>query len=98
MEESVNRVRVIIAGEEYNIKGTAPSEVINRISTYVNDKINEAGTGMTSKERYKLAILAAVNITEELFDAQKKLEECRDNFNQFIFKTKELTEKLESVK
>jgi len=97
MEESVNRVRVVIAGEEYHIRGSAPAETVGRISDYVNEKISEAGKGMTSKERYKQAILAAVNITEELFDARKKLEECQDRCHQFTFKAKELNEKLESL-
>jgi cell division protein ZapA (FtsZ GTPase activity inhibitor) len=97
MEESVNRVRVVIAGEEFHIRGSAPADTVNRISGYVNEKISEAGKGMTSKERYSQAILAAVNITAELFDAQQKLEESKNRCDQFIFKAKELNEKLESL-
>jgi len=97
MEEDLNRVRVAIAGEEYTIKGDASNETITKISEYVNEKISEVGTAITSKERYKLAILAAVNIAGELFESRKELAECSDKLDQFLFKAKELSEKLENV-
>jgi cell division protein ZapA (FtsZ GTPase activity inhibitor) len=97
MEENENRVRVVIAGEEYTIKGEADGETISKISEYVNGKISEVSSGITSKERYKAAILAAVNITGELFETRKELAECSDKLDQFLFKAKEISEKLENV-
>jgi cell division protein ZapA (FtsZ GTPase activity inhibitor) len=97
MEENLNRARVIIAGEEYTVKGDTDSGTIAQISEYVNQKISELGLGATSKERYKTAILAAVNITGELFESRKKLNETSSKLDQILFKAKELSEKLENV-
>ncbi|MFH0919546.1 MAG: cell division protein ZapA [Fibrobacterota bacterium] len=97
MEDKLNRVRVLIAGDEYTIKGEASSDTISRISEYVNSKITEIGTAATSKERYRLAILAAVNITGELFEARKELFEASDKLDQYTFKAKELSRKIETV-
>jgi cell division protein ZapA len=97
MEDTLNRVRVVIAGEEYTIKGDASEEAINRISEYVNGKIAEVHAGMTSKERYKSVVLAAVNIAEELFESRKTLAEHSEKLDQFLFKAKELSKKLETV-
>ncbi|OGS35493.1 MAG: hypothetical protein A2293_08105 [Elusimicrobia bacterium RIFOXYB2_FULL_49_7] len=97
MEESINRVRVVIAGDEYQIKGNASAEIITQITDYLNGKIEEAGKGIASKERYKQAILAAVNITAELFDVQKRLVENQDKLEKMVFKAKEFSETLENT-
>ncbi|OGJ86603.1 MAG: hypothetical protein A2268_09410 [Candidatus Raymondbacteria bacterium RifOxyA12_full_50_37] len=92
-----NSARVVIAGEEYIIKGDTNSETIARIAEYVNEKILEVGSGVSSKERYKIAILTAVNIAGELFDARRELLDNSDKMDQILFKAKELSEKLEST-
>jgi cell division protein ZapA len=97
MEENLNRVRVVIAGEEYTVRGEADNQTITEISEYVNQKISELGTGATSKERYKTAILAAVNIAGELFETRKKLNEASTRMDQVLFKAKELSDKIGNV-
>ena len=97
MEENLNRVRVVIAGEEYTVRGEADNETITQISEYVNQKISELGLGATSKERYKTAILAAVNIAGELFETRKKLNEASSKLDRMLFKAKELSDKIENV-
>ncbi len=97
MEENLNRVKVVIAGEEYTVKGEADSEIITQIAEYVNLKINELGFGATSRERYKTAILAAVNITGELFESRKRFNEASSKVDHLLFKAKELSDKIENV-
>jgi cell division protein ZapA len=97
MEENLNRVRVVIGGEEYTVKGDADEKTIAQISDYVNQKIAELGFGVTTRERYKTAILAAVNIAGELFESRKKLNEASSKLDQMLFKAKELSDKIENV-
>ena len=65
--KQVNRVKVNINGEDYYIKGTAPEEYIKRVAKYVDKKMYELESKHPNLSRSKLAVLTAINITDELF-------------------------------
>lgn len=96
-EENLNRVSVRIAGEEYTIRGEADTQTITRISEYVDQKLSEVGQGLSAAERYRTAILAAVNIAGELFESRKNLDEASRKLDQLSFKAKEMSKKIENV-
>lgn len=69
-------VRVTIFGQEYMIRGKAEPEYIERVAKYVNDKMEEIENSVTSSHSaLKIAILAAMNITDELFSARRETED-----------------------
>jgi cell division protein ZapA (FtsZ GTPase activity inhibitor) len=94
----VKKVKVSIGGEEYVIKGKViDSAVISQIAAYVTEKFKEADTMVPSKEKYRVAVLAAFNIAGELYEAK---QEHSANFNliqKYATKTKELNEKLSVI-
>lgn len=64
-------VTVKIFGSEYTLKGTADPEYVLKVAAFVNDRMNEVARGSSVASTAKVAILAAVNIADELFRSQE---------------------------
>ncbi|MFA4838700.1 MAG: cell division protein ZapA [Candidatus Neomarinimicrobiota bacterium] len=77
MEEiTENLVRVTIYGQEYTIKAKAEPSYITSVANYVNEKMEDVEKAIpTVQSSIRVAILAAMNITDELFSANKDKEE-----------------------
>src|SRR5579859_3579260 len=63
-------VTVSIYGNEYTLKGEADPKYIEELAKFVNDKMNEVGK-KSSAPSAKVAILASMNIADELFRLEK---------------------------
>ena len=73
MPEDSNQVKIYIFGQEYSVKAPADPEYIKKIGKYVDERMKEVQTGFDSTQSStRIAILAAMNITDELFNAKKK--------------------------
>lgn len=70
MDKSI--VTVNILGSEYKIKGFGEPEYIITLANYINNKMQEIQESLNIKDEKKIAILAAINITDELFELRKK--------------------------
>ncbi|NLL98540.1 MAG: cell division protein ZapA [Tepidanaerobacter sp.] len=79
--KQVNRVKVNINGEDYYIKGTVPEEYIKRVAKYVGKKMYELESKHPNLSRSKLAVLTAINITDELFKLRQEYEEFLITFD-----------------
>ena len=79
--KQVNRVKVNINGEDYYIKGTVPEEYIKRVVKYVDKKMYELESKHPNLSRSKLAVLTAINITDELFKLRQEYEEFLITFD-----------------
>lgn len=62
--------RVTICGEDYTIRSDSPPEHTRAVAAYVDAKINEVLESAAVVESQKAAILAALQITDELFSAR----------------------------
>jgi len=60
-------VKVTIYGTEYPVKGEADDTYIQEVAGYVDGKMKEVADSLSVKSTTKVAILAALNITDELF-------------------------------
>ena len=91
MDESKdNFVRVTIYGQEYTVKGKADPSYIVSVAKFVNGKMEEVENSLTTVQSpLRIAILAAMNITDELFGSNKEIE---DTFRAIDEKTKFLVE------
>lgn len=81
MAKEKHTVKVNIFGNELPIKSEADPEYIKRVAKYVDRKMREISAKVT-RSPVKVAILAALNITDELFqekaDKDKSLAEVED--------------------
>jgi cell division protein ZapA len=73
MTGKLNLVRVNIVGEEYAIRSDASPEHTRAVAEYVDRAIRQVMHG-TVVEPTKAAILAALQITNELFEANSASE------------------------
>ncbi|MGE5176210.1 MAG: cell division protein ZapA [Hyphomicrobiales bacterium] len=66
MGQESNTVSVSIFGSEYKIKGADP-EYIQSVAAYVDGKMRELERRLATGTPTKIAILASLNIADELF-------------------------------
>jgi len=70
-------VTVRIAGEEHTIRASAEPDYTRRCAKLVDDRIHQIRVQAGLIEGHKAAILAALSIADELFQAQEEVEEAR---------------------
>lgn len=70
-------VTVRIAGEEHTIRASAEPDYTRRCANLVDDRIHQIRLQAGLIEGHKAAILAALSIADELFQAQEELERTR---------------------
>ena len=75
MSEDGNQIKITIFGQEYSVKAPADPTYIKKIAEYVDSKMREVQSGFSSTQSSnRIAILSAMNITDELFNARKKVD------------------------
>lgn len=91
MDQEGNVLKVNIFGTEYPIKGTTDVEYIRQVAEYVNGKMHDIDQSTSVKSSLKVAILAALNIADELFREREEkrglvrsLEEKISRLSQLI--------------
>ena len=75
MSDESNQVSISIFGQEYSVKAPADPEYILKIAEYLDGKMREVQPGFTTTQSStRIAILAAMNITDELFNSRQSGE------------------------
>jgi cell division protein ZapA len=69
-KKAVNVVKVSILGDEYSIRSDASPEQTRAVAEHVDKVIRQIMAGSQMVESHKAAILAALSITGELFEAR----------------------------
>ncbi|MBC8214102.1 MAG: cell division protein ZapA [Candidatus Marinimicrobia bacterium] len=73
MSQSLNVVRVNILGQQYVIKTSADASYINKVADYVNERMDEVKQSAgDDQSQLRTAVLASMNITDELFTDRKE--------------------------
>jgi len=87
-------VSVEILGQRYPIRAALDPEYIKRLAAYVDGKIRAAGDSAPSSDPVRLAVLAALNIADELF---RHLETSRAAGGSVVERAEELERLLDRV-
>lgn len=74
MNADKESVTVRIAGEEHTIRSSADAEYTKRCARYVDQRIHDIKKQVGLIEGHKAAILAALSITDEFFQAKDDLK------------------------
>jgi cell division protein ZapA len=69
--ETTNATTVEIMGREYRIRGAADEAYVREVARYVDTKLREVSQGTTLPTSDRVAILAAMNIADELFQLRR---------------------------
>ena len=78
-----NRVVISICGEEYTFVAEESSAYMQKVGSYVGDKMAEV-LGSAKVGRTDAAVLTAANITDELFKAQAVAEQLRAQIKGYL--------------
>jgi cell division protein ZapA len=78
-----NRVTVTICGEEYTFAAEESAAYMQKVGTYVGDKMNEV-LGSAKVGRTDAAVLTAANIADELFKHQAASEQLRSQIKGYL--------------
>ena len=83
-----NRVKVRIYGQEYTIAGERDEETIRKIADHVNERMRQLGRSYSTSGQVTLAVLTAINIADEYFDALELIDELKESKVQLEKDTK----------
>ena len=78
-------IKVSIMGQEYNIRTDADQNYIKKVAKFVEDRMKEiqnAAPDTTSQLR--IAVLAAMNVTDEYFTVKRQKNEVVDKLESKI--------------
>jgi cell division protein ZapA len=95
MQSQEGLTRVEIYDQLYQIKGSIEADYVKQLAAYVDGKMREIAQGSKTVDSLKVAVLAALNIVDELFqerDRSKKFEsivydksvECSRQLDQLL--------------
>jgi cell division protein ZapA len=76
-----NAVRVIIGGEEFTVRSELPPEYTREVASYLDAALKRVRDSLPMVESHKAAILAALSITDELFQARRGDREVADRLS-----------------
>ena len=71
MSSVKNAVRVTIGGEELTVRSELPPEYTREVAAYLDAALKRVRDSLPSVDVQKAAILAALAITDELFQARR---------------------------
>lgn len=78
MSRDKSVVKVLIGGDEYTLKSDRPPEYTRSVAEHVDVTLREIQAAGAIVETQKAAILAALAITDELFQARRSQREMTD--------------------
>ena len=72
--------KVVISIQEYAFKTGADPNYVQSVADYINSKMKfeVESAGVDTSSQLRIAVLAAMNITAELFECRKKKDEVID--------------------
>jgi cell division protein ZapA len=73
-------LEIEIYGKKYKIRvrGEEDEKYINHLTSYLDQKMHEVAVNTRSADTMKISVLAALNIADEYFLCQKKLDQLNE--------------------
>ncbi len=73
-------IEIEIFGQKYKIrvKGEEDEAYIGHLTSFVDERMHEVAVKSKSGDAAKIAVLAALNIADELFLSQKKMDQLNE--------------------
>ena len=82
MSHAKQAVKVVIGGEEYSVRSEVPAEYTREVAAYLDAALKRVRDSLPMIETHKAAILAALAITDELFQARREDRQIADRLSQ----------------
>jgi cell division protein ZapA len=78
MADKSNLVHVEIFGQAYALRAGEDPAYIERIATFVDREMTEVGKMAGAVDSVRIAVLAALNITDQLFQARESQDGAKE--------------------
>jgi cell division protein ZapA len=95
MESKPAGTEVEIFGQTYILRATAEPSYIQELAAFVDQRMREVAARTVSGDHAKIAILAALNISDDLY--QLRLKTQSGDPGRFVPKAGRLVEKLDEI-
>jgi cell division protein ZapA len=82
MSQPKQAVKVTIGGEEYSVRSDLPPEYTREVAAYLDAALKRVRDSLPMVETHKAAILAALAITDELFQSRRGDRQVADRLTQ----------------
>ena len=92
--EDKTRITVDIYGHQYKLKASTSTNYMKRVAEYVNDQMFHIAKGYPRLDSQKIAVLAALNITDEFFQVNHQRHETDRELER---RTEKLQQILDSI-
>jgi cell division protein ZapA len=70
--------KVVIYNQTYTLRSTHDSEYIQELAEHVNRRMNEIAHATMTVDSLRVAILAAIQIADELYQSKREMKETED--------------------
>jgi cell division protein ZapA len=87
------RVKIDIYDQSYNVNADHNAEYVTELAAYVDLKMREVAEATRTVDSLKVAVLAALNIADELFAARERQQRIEGPLRQRVEKCVALVEK-----
>jgi cell division protein ZapA len=85
-------IKVQIFGQSYNVRGEEDKAYIEELARYVDGKMKALAESTGAGDSLKVAILAALNLADELFKLERRERQTRE---ELVERVGALTRRLE---
>lgn len=87
-------MKVEIFDQTYNVQAEGEEEAhLRKVASFVDEKMRTVADSTRQVDSTRVAVLAALNIADELFAARKRLEEIEGPLRQRVQRCVRLVEK-----
>src|SRR5258705_13869996 len=70
--------KVVIYNQTYSLRSSHDSEYIQELAEHVNKRMNEIARATMTVDSLRVAILAAIQIADELYQSRREMKETGD--------------------
>jgi len=77
-----DRIRVNIFGSEYSLISDDDEKYVKEVAQYIDDKMREIDKSQSVNSPSRVAVLAALNIADELFQERSYRKKLTEQLNQ----------------
>ena len=88
-----DNVKVEIYDQSYNVSASENEEYLRELAAYVDEQMRNVAQATRTVDSLKVAVLAALNIADELFAARARLQEIDGPLRKRVEKCVALVEK-----
>jgi len=77
-----NRVKIVIQGETFMVKGSIPPSYVKKMAEHVDKKMQQVKDQHPKLGQQKVLVLTCLNLADEVFKLQEEISEMESLFNE----------------